>query len=589
MSNSFLFRYLQRFRKLSVEKKIYILSFIVGIISGFAAFVLKTTVHYTHHVLIENFNSDKGNYMLLLFPVLGILITVLFVKWFVKDNIGHGVSRILYAISNKKGRIKSHNSWSSIIASTFTIGFGGSVGAEAPIVLTGASIGSNLGRFFNLDHKSLIVLIGCGSAGAIAGIFKAPIAGMVFTMEVLMLDLTMASLVPLLISAVTAASLSFFLMGDAVLFNFNLTETFELKTIPFFIVLGIATGFISLYFSRGVLITEQLLGKIKKQSMKLLTGGIILSILIFFFPSLYGEGYTTIRALLHGQSADVLNGSIFVGIEDNIYLFIGYLLLILGFKVIATSVTTGAGGVGGIFAPTLFMGGIAGFTFVVIISQFGLHLPESNFTLAGMAGMMAGVMHAPLTAIFLIAEITDGYDLFIPLMITSVFSFLTIMYFEKHSIYHKRLAQRGQLLTHHKDKTVLTLMKLDSVIETDFETAHPQWTLGDLIKVIASSKRNIYPVVDAENVLVGIVLLDDIRNIMFRPEKYDDFKVKKLMILPPAMVNANLPMEQVMNIFEKTGAWNLPVVDDKGCYLGFISKSKIFNAYRKVLVHFSDE
>ncbi|MFB6318915.1 chloride channel protein [Saccharicrinis sp. FJH54] len=589
MAKAYIIRSLQNFRSLSTEKKLYIISFIVGLLSGLAAFILKTTVHYTHHLLIENFSSDKGNYMLLLFPILGIILTVFFIKVFVKDNIGHGVSKILYAISNKKGRIKPHNSWSSIIASTLTIGFGGSVGAEAPIVLTGASLGSNLGRFFNLDHKSLIVLIGCGSAGAIAGIFKAPMAGMVFTLEVLMLDLTMASLIPLLISAVTAASFANFLMGDEVLFSFDLVDSFELWTIPFFIFLGIFSGFISLYFSRGVMFIESWLGKFKSQQKRLLVGGIILSVVIFFFPSLYGEGYTTIRSLLHGESGDVLNGSIFLGIEGKFYLFALYLLLIVTFKVVATSVTTGAGGVGGIFAPSLFLGGVAGFTFAFIFGHFGILLPESNFTLVGMAGMMAGVMHAPLTAIFLIAEITDGYELFIPLMITSLFSYITIKYFESHSIYHKRLAQRGQLLTHHKDKTVLTLMKLNSVVETDFEKAYPDWTLGDLIKVISSSKRNIYPVVDRDQKLVGIVLLDDIRNIMFRPEKYDVFKVKKLMIVPPAVISINQTMEEVMNTFEKTGAWNLPVVDDNGVYMGFVSKSKIFNAYRKVLVHFSDE
>ena len=589
MTNKFWVNWLIRFRSLNAIRKIYILSLVVGLLSGFAAFILKTTVHYTHHFILEHFANGKQNYMLLIFPVVGILLTVLFVKYFVRDKIGHGVSRILYAISNKQGRIKKHNSWSSIIASTFTIGFGGSVGAEAPIVLTGASIGSNLGRFFNLDHKSLIVLIGCGSAGAIAGIFKAPIAGMVFTMEVLMLDLTMASLVPLLISAVTAASLSYFLMGDTVLFSFELTEYFNLGDIPWFIVLGIATGFLSLYFSRGIMHIEGLLENFEKPITKLVVGGAILSLLIFFFPSLYGEGYATIRSLIQGQGADVLTGSIFNGIDSNFYLFLAYLVLILVFKVVATSVTNGAGGVGGIFAPTLFMGGVAGFTFAKLFGYFGLSLPSSNFTLVGMAGMMAGVMHAPLTAIFLIAEITNGYELFIPLMITSVVSFLTIMYFEKHSIYHKRLAQRGQLLTHHKDKTVLTLMKLNSVIETDFEKVEPEWTLGELVKVIAKSKRNIYPVVEPEGKLVGIVLLDDIRNIMFRPEKYDAFKVKKLMILPPAEININSSMEQVMQTFEKSGAWNLPVVDDLKNYLGFVSKSKIFNSYRKVLVHFSDE
>ncbi len=589
MEYKFFKRLLLLFRRLTPIRQIYVLSFFIGLISGFAAFVLKTTVHYTHDLLINQLDFKHGNYLLLILPGMGILITVIYVKYVVKDNISHGVSRILYAISNKKGRIKRHNSWTSIIASTFTIGFGGSVGAEAPIVLTGASIGSNLGRFFNFDHKSLIVLIGCGSAAAIAGIFKAPIAGIVFTLEVLMLDLTMASLVPLLIASVTAASLAYFLMGEEVVFSFSLNEMFTLDTIPMFILLGIITGFISVYFSRMILFTELWFGKMDKTWNRLIIGGIILSILIFFFPSFYGEGYSTIRGLLSGNSNTVLLSSPFAGINNNIYLFSLYLLLILAFKVFATAATNGAGGIGGIFAPSLFMGGVAGYTFTYIANLFGKSLPISSFTLVGMAGVMAGVMHAPLTAIFLIAEITGGYNLFIPLIITSVFSFMTIMYFEPHSIYHKRLAQKGQLLTHHKDKTVLTLMKLNTVVENDFEKVSPKMTLGDLVKVIASSKRNIYPVVEDDGKFVGIVLLDDIRNIMFNPDKYDVFKIKKFMTIPPATVNINQSMEDVMNLFEKTGAWNLPVLDDQYRYLGFVSKSKIFNSYRKVLVHFSDE
>ncbi len=570
------------------RNRIYFLSFAVGILSGLAAFILKNTVHYTHHFLTHGFHVDRGNLLYLAYPVIGIGITVLFVKYVVKDNIGHGVSKILFSISKKQGRIKPHNSWSSIIASTFTIGFGGSVGAEAPVVLTGASIGANLGRFFKLNHKTMILLIGCGSAGAIAGIFKAPIAGLIFTLEVLMIDLTMASLIPLLISAVTAASLANYLMGDAVLFSFSQTESFALNTIPFVILLGVFSGFLSMYFTRGVMLTEKKLGLLKTETQKLLVGGIILSVLIFLFPTLYGEGYTTIISLLHGESSAVVENSIFHSIADNHYLFLLYLLFILLFKVFATSITTGAGGIGGIFAPTLFMGGVSGYLISRLFNGFGLHLSESNFVLIGMAGMMAGVMHAPLTAIFLIAEITDGYGLMLPLMIVAVVAYITIMYFEPHSLYHKRLAQRGQLLTHHKDKTVLTLMKMDSVIEKDLETIGPDKTLGELIKVISRSHRNIYPVVDEENMFLGIIFLNDIRNLMFRPEKYDKFLVKQLMVKPPGMASTRQSMEEIMDVFESTDAWNLPVVDE-GKYVGFVSKAKIFNAYRKVLVHYSDE
>lgn len=570
------------------RKQIYVLSFAVGILSGLAAFILKNTVHYTHEFLTHGFHVDKGNIMFLAYPVIGIALTVLFVKFFVKDNIGHGVSKILYSISKKQGRIKPHNSWSSIIASTFTIGFGGSVGAEAPIVLTGASLGATLGKYFKLNHKTMILLIGCGSAGAIAAIFKAPIAGLIFTLEVLMIDLTMASIIPLLISAVTAASLANFLMGDEVLFSFSLQEAFAIDTIPFVILLGVFTGLGSLYFMRIMMWTEKKLGNVANSTVRLLVGGLVLSILIYLFPSLYGEGYTTITALLHGKTSVVVENSLFYWIEDHHYLFLLYLLFILGFKVFATSVTTGAGGVGGIFAPTLFMGGVSGYLIARLFNGFGFNLSESNFVLIGMAGMMAGVMHAPLTAIFLIAEITGGYGLILPLMIVAVVAYITIMYFEPHSLYHKRLAQRGQLLTHHKDKTVLTLMKLDSVIETDLKTIEPDKTLGELVKVISRSHRNIFPVVDSDNKFFGIVLLDDIRNIMFRPEKYDKFLVRDLMVKPPAVTSSEQSMEEVMALFENTEAWNLPVVND-GKYVGFVSKSKIFNAYRKVLVHYSDE
>jgi CIC family chloride channel protein len=568
---------------------ILLLSFLVGLITGVAALILKNAIHYTHHFLTNRLNVDSGNLLYLAYPAIGILLTVLFVKIFVKDNIGHGVSRILYSISKKNSLIKSHNNYTSIIASTLTIGFGGSVGSEAPIVLTGASIGSNLARMFHMNYKTITLMVGCGAAGAIGGIFKAPMAGMVFTLEVLMLDLTMASLIPLLISSITGASVSYFFMGKGVLLSHTVTEPFVISNIPYYILLGIFAGFVSLYFTRFSMYLESLIGKITNSYQKMLVGGVLLGVMIFLFPPLFGEGYNTIQSLLDGNSAHLVNNSIFYFLKDNYWMLLGYVLLIIIFKVIASTVTTGSGGVGGIFAPSLFLGAVSGFFVARLLNGFNfVRLSESNFALIGMAGMMAGVMHAPLTGIFLIVEITGGYALFVPIMITATIAYLTIMYFEPHSIYTKRLAKRGELITHNKDKAILTLMKLGKVIETDLKRVSPDATLGELVKIISHSHRNIFPVVDEEERLLGIVLLDDIRDIMFNSEMYDDTYVRNLMILPPAILEADAPMDVVMRRFEKTGAWNLPVVQDEK-YLGFVSKAKIFNVYRRVLVHFSDE
>lgn len=578
-----------RVKNIKERQFVLILSFIVGILSGLAAITLKNTIHYTNYFLTHRMNVDSGNLIYLAYPMIGIFLTVLFVRYFVRDNIGHGVSRILYAISKKNSHIKAHNNYSSILASTLTIGFGGSVGSEAPIVLTGASIGSSLGRLFHLNYKTITLMVGCGAAGAIGGIFKAPIAGLVFTLEVLMLDLTMASLIPLLISSVTAASIAYFMMGKGVLLSYVLKEPFVVNNIPYFIILGVFTGLVSLYFTRGAMYVESKFDGFGNSFRKLIIGGLVLGVLIYLFPSLYGEGYETIQALLNGQSSEIVHNSLFYFIKDNYWLLLGYVVLILFFKVVAMSATNGGGGVGGIFAPTLFMGGVAGFFVARVINFFELiHVSESNFVLVGMAGMMAGVMHAPLTAIFLIAEITGGYGLFIPLMITSTIAYLTIMYFEPHSIYTKRLAKRGELITHNKDKAVLTLMKLNRVLETDLKKVDPDATLGELVKIISQSHRNIFPVVDDEEKLLGIVLLDDIRDIMFNPEMYDRTYVHSLMIMPPTVIEVNEPMERVMRKFEESGAWNLPVIHD-GKYAGFVSKAKIFNVYRRVLVHFSDE
>jgi CIC family chloride channel protein len=517
-----------RVKNISQKHFTLILSFLVGVFSGLSAVILKNTIHFTHQLLTEGFTMEHENWLYLAYPFVGILLTLLFVRFVIKDDIGHGITKILHAFSRKGGNLKGHNSYSSIIGSTFTIGFGGSVGAEAPIVLTGASIGSSLGRLFHLNYKTITLLVSCGAAGAIAGIFKAPIAGLVFTMEVLMLDLTMGAIAPLLISAVTATSIAYFFLGKGAEFAFHLEGQFLLNNLPWYAVLGVLGGLLSVYMTWGSMFTEEKIAKFKNPYLKLLVGGLFLSLLIFLLPPLYGEGYTTISALLSGNTDVIVENTFFYGLKDNNIAILGFLLLLIAFKVLATAATNGSGGVGGIFAPTLFTGGVAGFFMARLLNSFlWVKLPESQFTLAGMAALMAGVMHAPLTAIFLIAEITNGYAMFIPLILTSTVSYLTIMYFEPHSIYTKRLAKKGELITHHKDKAVLTLMRLNKVLETDFTTVHPDQTLGELVKIIAKAKRNLFPVVNQENKLLGIVLLDDIREIMFNNELYNITKVEK--------------------------------------------------------------
>lgn len=581
-------------RDKNVQEKHFVLflSFLVGICTAASAILLKQFIHFIQKILTQNMDVGQANYLYLVYPVIGILLAGLFVKYMVRDDISHGVTKILYAISQRKSRIKPHNMWSSLVASSVTIGFGGSVGAEAPIVLTGAAIGSNLGRVFKMEQKTLMLLVGCGAAGAIAGIFKAPIAGLVFVIEVLMLDLTMTSVMPLLISSVTAATVSYVFTGTEAMFKFSQTEVFEIGRIPYVLLLGIFCGLVSLYFTRVMNRVEGVYRKLGTFWRKFFLGGIMLSILIFLFPPLYGEGYDTIGSLLNGQFAHLMDKSFFYEMKDSYWGVLVFLLLILLTKVFASSATNGGGGCGGIFAPSLFLGCIAGFIFAHTSNYFDFtrYLSEKNFALLGMAGVMAGVMHAPLTGVFLIAELTGGYELFLPLMIVSISSYLTIIMFEPHSIYSMRLAQKGELLTHHKDKAVLTLLNVDNVIEKDFCAVQPDMTLGDVVKVIAKSGRNAFPVVDKNGVLLGLVLLDNIRNIMFRPELYERFKVSKFMVSAPARIVLNMPMEKVMQIFDDTKAWNLPVVDEKGHYIGFMSKSKIFNSYREVLVdHFSGD
>ena len=592
---------LQRFiewREKKIKDKHFtlILSFVVGILTALAACFLKFLIEYIKHFLTENFDSTGVNWLYLVYPVVGILLTGLFIRNVVRDDISHGVTKILYAISRRQSRIKRHNTWSSLLASSITIGFGGSVGAEAPIVLTGSAIGSNLGSIFRMEHRTLMLLVGCGAAGAVSGIFKAPIAGLVFTLEVLMIDLTMGSLLPLLVSCVTAATVSYILTGTEAMFQFHMDEPFLMERIPAVRLLGVLCGLVSLYFTRTMNWVEGIFRKYNNPYIKLLIGGSLLSVLIFLFPSLYGEGYDTIHMLLNGVSQTdwdkVMDNSIFYGYGN---LLLVYLALVVLFKVFATSATNGGGGCGGIFAPSLFLGCIVGFVFANFCNGYSLapivsdDIPEKNFALLGMAGVMSGVMHAPLTGVFLIAELTGGYDLFLPLMMVAVSSYLTIMIFEPHSIYSMRLAKKGELVTHHKDKAVLTLMNIESVVETDFDKVAPDMDLGAMVKVVSKAHRNMFPVVDARGVLLGIVILDDIRNIMFRQELYHRFYVGRFMTTPPARINIEDSMEEVMKKFDDTHAWNLPVVDSEGVYKGFLSKSRILNSYRQMLVDFSED
>ena len=577
---------LWRERHIRERNFILIISFLVGIGAATASLLLKFLIHTIQQLLWANIR-EGANYWLLLYPIIGILLAGVFVYYVVRDDISHGVTKILYAISQRKSRIKPHNMWSSLVASSLTIGFGGSVGAEAPIVLTGAAIGSNLGRLFRMEQKTLMLLVGCGAAGAVAGIFKAPIAGLVFVIEVLMLDLTMTSVLPLLISSVTAATMSYVFSGTEAMFQFSQTEEFVMERIPYVLLLGIFCGLVSLYFTRAMLRVEGIYASLSHRWQRFILGAAMLSILIFLFPPLYGEGYDTIETLLNGDFIHLMDQSPFLGMENGYWGIVIFLGLILVTKVFASAATNGGGGCGGVFAPSLYIGCIAGFFFSHVLNFFGLpvDLPEKNFALMGMAGTMSAVMHAPLTGVFLIAELTGGYNLFLPLMITSIGSYVTIRAFEPHSLYTMRLAQKGELLTHHKDKAVLTLMNVGSVIETDFIAVRPDMSLGDVVKeAIAKSSRSMFPVVNTEGVLLGIVLVDNIRNIMFRPELYERFRVSRFMVSPPARIVNDMPMEKIMHIFDDTKAWNLPVVDTEGKYIGFVSKSKIFNAYREVLV-----
>ena len=589
------FTRLNAWRKEHISEKmlLLILAFCVGFFAAVAAFVLHGIINQIVALLTSQFERSHANWLYPVYPVIGIYLTSLFVRHVVRDNISHGITRILYAISSNKSRLKSHNCWSSVIASAITIGFGGSVGAEAPIVLTGSAIGSNLGQLFHLDRKTLMTLVGCGAAGAIAGIFKAPIAGLVFTLEVLLIDMTMSSLLPILVSCVTATCFTYIFSGNAALFTFHLDSSWTVERIPACLLLGVACGLVSLYFIRTMGFAEGIFARFKdKPYIRLAIGGSMLSLLIFLFPSLFGEGYSSINLLLNGKTeADwnhILDNSLFAG---NAHMLIPYLALVLLTKVFATSATNGGGGCGGTFAPSLFIGCFTGFLFSRLwnLHEVGVYVPEKNFALMGMAGVMSGVMHAPLTGIFLIAELTGGYSLLLPLMIVSVSSYLTIIMFEPHSIYGARLAKEGKLLTHHTDHAALTLMNLDSVIEQDSMAVAPDTELGQIVNKISRSRSTVVPVLDGAQTLLGEIDIMKIRNVLFRIELYHHFKANQLMQEPLATLQETTPMADVMRTFERTHANWLPVLDDESHLKGYISRQRLYTLYRKMVHDMSED
>lgn len=573
-----------RIRHISDNNFLLITAGLIGVFAGLAAVILKSAVHTIIHYLELNLNIFSFNYLYLGYPLIGILLTVVVSKYFFRENLGHGITQILYAISKNSSLIRKTRMYSRMVTSAITVGFGGSVGLEAPIVVTGSAIGSNLARLFHLGYKNRTVLLGCGAAGAISAIFNSPVTGVIFAMEVILTEVKISRFIPLLIASVCGQLVALVLLGEDILFSFKLTENFIAGETAYYLFFGAVCGIISLYFTRVMYVVEGSIQKLQNDFGRAAIGGICLAIIILTFPPIYGEGYETIKSLLQGKSAEVFHHSFFYQLSENQASLIVFLFLILLVKPVATALTIGAGGSGGIFAPSLFMGGLSGFVFSSSSNSIlGSTLSTSNFTLVGMCGVMSGVLHAPLTAIFLIAEITSGYELFVPLMLVSAISFSTISYFEKHSIYTKRLIETGDLIQYDKDRIVLSLIDLKKIIEKDLLVIQPEATLNDLVKLVMKSNRNIFPVVDENKELQGIVTLDDIREMMFDEESRKNVIIKTIMQKPPASVSTQEKMQSVMNKFEVTQAWNLPVIDD-GKYIGFISKSRIFNAYRKKLI-----
>ena len=573
-------------RRLSNRQMMMLLAVVVGALAGIGTYLFEILLYGIKTGLTNWFPVDSAHFLFLIYPAVGIILATLFVKYIVRDNISEGVTRVLYAMSSRNSRIAAHNCWTSVVGGATTIGFGGSVGPEAPIVLTGAAIGSNVGRLVRLNYKHTTLLLCCGAGAALAAIFKAPITGVVFVLEILMLDITAASVIPLLIASITATTMAFVLRGFDPILAVTLApeDAFELWQIPLFILLGILCGLMAWYFTSMNSRVGGLFKRIDKQWKRWLLGGSILGILIFIFPPLYGEGYEGFTALMHGNTLSLFDNSFFYRFRDIDWVVILFIIATMFFKVIAMASTNAAGGVGGTFAPSLFVGAFTGASLALVCNAlFHWNVPVASFTLVGMAGVMAGVMNAPLTSIFLIAELSSGYGLFIPLMITACISFAVNYYLDPDSIYTKQLRQKGELLTHDKDQSVFVFLKLDELMETDFLRIKENMTLGDIVHIISTARRNIFPVIDNFGRLLGVVQLDDLREDMFKPEKYGR-PISDYMIAPPDRILEHESILSVMEKFEDKHTWMLPVVDTRNRYLGFISKSRILNAYREQLV-----
>jgi len=579
-----------RWRKRNMSERSFItaMSILVGLFSGLAAVVLKNTVHYTQLLVNKLISTDVPNYIYFALPLAGVSLTVLVIKFVIRKNVRHGIPNVLHSISKKKGRISFHNLYSSVITSALTVGFGGSVGLEGPTVATGTAWGSWLAQTFRMNYKNTILILACACAGAMAAIFKAPIAAIVFAVEVIMIDLTVFSLVPLLLSSATAVLVSYLFLGQSVLYPFNVEQAFVMDDLPHYILLGILAGFVSVYFTKVYMFFSNLFDRMKNNLVRLLVGGAGLGILIFLFPSLFGEGYEAINSGLAGNLEYLFNNSLFYNYHENLWVTMVLLGLVVLFKIVATSLTFGSGGIGGIFAPTLFMGVNTGLLFAYVNNIIGFHkINENNFALIGMAGLIAGVLHAPLTGIFLIADISGGYELFVPLMITSTFAFIVVRAFTPNSVYHVQLAQRRELLTHDKDANVLQMLEVRELIENDFEKLSPDATLRDLTTAISRNHRNLFPVVDDEGRMLGMVKMDDVRELIFKQEQYDEVKIKDLMYMPEYSISPDDNMEVVANKFESSGRYNLAVIDNNGYYYGFISRARVFTKYRKQIIDVS--
>lgn len=574
-------------RRMPEKRLIIILALVVGILCGLAAVLLKLLVEHVA-LFVSDISVGKFSFLYLILPGIGMLLTMLLVKYFIKRDVGHGVTKVLLAVSKNESKIEPRHTWASIVTSALTIGFGGSVGAEAPIVYTGAAIGSNVARIMKLSYKNMTILLGCGAAGAVAGIFKAPLAGILFTLEILLFNISMTSILPLLFSSVSATVVSYIFLGQEPAFAANLIP-FSMGNIPFYVILGFFCGAVSIYFTRTTLAMEDKIKSISKPYRRWAVSALGLGVLIFLFPPLYGEGYSSISMLLSGEKLTLDRWSVLAPLLDGPWMLLLFFVCVLFFKVPAMSFTNAGGGVGGTFGPTLFVGGVAGFVMARFSNLIGFAVPEPNFVLVGMAGLMAGVMQAPMTAIFLIAEISGGYALLIPLILTSAISFAFTRSIEPYSIYTKRIAKRGELLTHDSDQAVLTLLKVSDLIENDFLPVRVEDTLADLVSVVSKSSRNMFPILDSKGRFQGYVGLEDIRSTMFNRDLYDKLHVWNFLKQAPDYVYIDEHMESVMRKFEVTGAWNLPVVDRDRKYYGFVSKSKIFSSYREQLQQVSHD